>query len=92
MKHIRPKIQVIDRETKQVLLECSLEESDRAYQFAAQMENLGIGIELIQPTLSETLASALGKSDDEFTQYAESMDQEIEAHEGSCCFEDQTHS
>jgi hypothetical protein len=71
-----------------VLFECSLTESEKAYQYAASMEELGLDVEVISPTLSESLSSSLGLSREQQQEYKESMEEEIEAHEGSCCFEE----
>lgn len=81
----KSKILVRDILTKQILFQTSLEESESAYQFAAQMEELGLDIEVISPTLSETLTTSLGVSEEKMQQYKESMEDEIEAHEVPCC-------
>lgn len=82
-----PKIKVIDVTTEQVLFECALKESEKAYVYAAQMEEMGLDVKVVDPTLSQTLTSALGLSNEEKAAYEKSMDEEIEEHEGSCCFE-----
>ncbi len=82
------KIRVVDTETRQVLFECSLEESEKAYQFAAGMEEMGLSVEVMHPTISETLTDSLGLSNEDRRIYEESLEEEIEHHDGSCCFED----
>lgn len=88
MKQVELKIQVIDQETKQILMETNLETADKAYEFAAQMEELGLSVEVHNPTLTQTLSNALGKSEAELKDYEQSLEDEIESHESSCCFED----
>jgi hypothetical protein len=88
MEKEKSKIQVVDRETKQVLFECEMTSSEKAYQYAASMEDMGLDVEVISPTLSQTLSSSLGLSREEMTAYEESLEEEMEGHEGSCCFED----
>jgi hypothetical protein len=88
MQKEKSKIQVQDTQTQQVLFECAINESEKAYQFAAEMEELGLDVRVISPTLSETLTESLGLSQQELRQYQESMEEEIDQHEGSCCFED----
>lgn len=83
-----PKIRVLDQQTGQILFECSISESEKAYLFAAQMEEMGLGIRLEVPTLTDTLFQSLGLSPQQVEAYKKSMDEEIEQHEGSCCFED----
>jgi hypothetical protein len=87
MEKEKSKIQVLDTLTGQKLFECDLNEAQKAYHFAAEMETLGLDIEVKNPTLSETLSNSLGLSDKEISAYKESMEEEIEGHEGSCCFE-----
>ncbi len=83
-----PKIRVVDVETRQVLFECQITESEKAYEFAAGMEEMGLSIEVLHPTLSDTLTQSLGLSNDERRTYEASVQDEIEHHDGSCCFED----
>lgn len=83
-----PKIQVRDVQTEQVLFECALNEADKAYAHAAHLEEMGLDVKVVDPTLSETLTSALGLKTEEVRQYQESLAEEMDQHEGSCCFED----
>lgn len=82
------KIRVIDTDTRQVLFECAITEAEKAYQFAASMEEMGVSVDVLNPTLSETLTDSLGLSNEARREYEESMEEELEHHEGSCCFED----
>ena len=88
MEKSKTKIRVIDIQTEQTLFECDLHESEKAYQFAAEMEEMGLDIKVISPTLGETLSNSLGLSREQQQEYAESMEEEIHSHEGSCCFKD----
>jgi hypothetical protein len=88
MEKEKSKILVRDVHSKQTLFECDLVESDRAYKFAAEMETMGLDVEVISPTLTETLSSSLGLTNDQIREYKNSLDEEIEGHDGSCCFED----
>ena len=83
-----PKIRVVDTVTRQVLFECQIDESEKAYQFAAGMEEMGLSIEVMHPTLSDTLTQSLGLSNEERRKYEASMEDEIENHDGGCCFVD----
>lgn len=82
------KVQVLDQETKQVLFECPIAESEKAYAFAASMEELGLSIEVINPTLAQTLSRSLGLTQSEVRAYEKSLEEEMDQHEGSCCFEE----
>jgi tRNA A-37 threonylcarbamoyl transferase component Bud32 len=88
MEKEKSKIIVRDIHTQQTLFECSVNESEKAYQFAAEMEEMGLDIEVVSPTLSETLSKSLGLSREQLQEYKESMEEEMEQHEGSCCFEE----
>ena len=88
MEKVRSKIKVRDISTQQVLFECDVTESEKAFQFAAEMEEMGLDIEVIAPSLGETLSASLGLSREEIEAYKQSMEDEIEHHDGgSCCFE-----
>lgn len=69
-------------------MECPVTESEKAYAFAAEMEEMGLEIEVISPTLTDTLSESLGLTKEQLQEYKNSMEEEIEAHEGSCCFEE----
>lgn len=90
MEKSKPKILVRDVHTQQVLFECGITESEKAYQFAAEMEEMGLDIEVISPTLGETLSNSLGLSKEDQEKYKESLEEEMDSHEGSCCFEEST--
>ncbi len=89
MEKEKSKIQVRDVQSDSLLFECPIEEAHKAYQFAAEMETLGLDIKLITPTLSDTLLNTLGLSWEAQEKYRSSTQEEIDSHDGSCCFEDQ---
>jgi hypothetical protein len=89
MEKSKPKILVKDIQTEQILFECEINESEKAYQFAAEMEEMGLDIKVFSPTLSETLSDSLGLTHEQLEEYKDSMEHEIESHDGSCCFKDQ---
>jgi hypothetical protein len=88
MEKSKPKILVRDVQTQQILFECAINESEKAYQFAAEMEEMGLDIEVVSPTLGETLSNSLGLSREAQEQYKESLEEEMDSHEGSCCFKE----
>lgn len=88
MEKSTPKIRVLDRETGQCLFECAVQESEKAYQFAAEMEEMGLDLKVEVPTLSDTLSQSLGLSREAQEAYKSSLEEEMEQHEGSCCFEE----
>lgn len=84
-----PKIRVLDVQTGQSLFECPMDQSEKAYEFAARMEEMGLDVKVDAPTLGDTLSQSLGLSREAQEAYRQSMEEEIEQHEGSCCFEDE---
>jgi hypothetical protein len=88
MEKEKSKILVRDLHGQQTLFECPIQEAEKAWKFAAEMEEMGIEVEVISPTLSETLSTSLGLSAQQLAEYKQSMEEEIEHHDGgSCCFE-----
>ena len=86
MEKVTPKIQVRDIQTQQVLFECAIAEADKAYQFAAEMEEMGLDIEVITPSLGDTLSASLGLTKEQHQVYVDSLEAEMNDHDGSCCF------
>lgn len=84
------KVQVLSKDSKEVLFECSIEDEATAYAYAAQMEEIGVDVFVLSPNVVDTLSSALGLGKDEEDAFKHSVYQEIEDHEGSettdsCC-------
>ncbi|GAB4010425.1 MAG: hypothetical protein Fur0010_03080 [Bdellovibrio sp.] len=77
-------IRVVDSDS-QVLFECPIEESDRAYNFAREMEEMGVEVKLLSPSLPQTLVNSLGMKEEDQEQFIASVDYEIEDHEVGCC-------
>lgn len=78
-------IQVVDNLSNEILYECSIEDSEKAYAFATEMEEMGLDIKIISPTITQTLTDSLGMSHDEKEEYENSVVAEIHDHEGGCC-------
>lgn len=87
MEKEKLKIQVQDVQTGQILFVCPLSESEKAYNYAAEMEEMGLDVKVVNPTLAQTLTSSLGLSNEAQAEYEKSLEEEIDHHEGSCCFE-----
>lgn len=75
---------VVDQDS-QVLFECSIEEADKAYKYASEMEKMGIKVKLLSPSLPQTLVNSLGMPEDNEKDFNASIDYEIEDHEVGCC-------
>jgi len=82
------KVKIIEKNSGQILFECPVEQSDFAYEKAAEFEELGLEIKLVHPSVNESLAQSLGVQGESLEDFEESLSEEIEGHDGSCCFED----
>lgn len=65
-----------------------MEQSDFAYEKAAEFEEMGLEIKLVHPSVNESLANSLGVTGDPLEAFEDSLEEEIEGHEGSCCFDE----
>jgi len=63
MEKEMPKIFVRDISSGQILMETGLEEGEKAYSYAAELEEIGLSVEVINPTLTESLLYSLGASE-----------------------------
>ena len=88
MEKSKSKILVVDKQSRQTLFECGIDDADKAYHYAGEMEEMGLDVEVLNPTLAQTLSNSLGLSAAQVQEYEASMEEEMEEHEGSCCFED----
>lgn len=79
------KVKVIAIDTEEVLYEAPVEEMAKAYEYAAQMDEMGISVKLDAPTIAESLSDTLGLSIDDRHRLETSMEEEMHDHEGSCC-------
>jgi hypothetical protein len=77
-------VKVIASSEGTCLMTCSIEEIERAYQFAAEMEALGIEVEIQAPSLPETLGASLGASAEEQSALRRELDDEIDSHNSVC--------
>ena len=78
-------ITVIDINSEQVLSTFDISQIASAYEYAAQMEDYGLDVKVIAPTITETLANSLGLSANLKEDYEQSVIAELEDHDGSCC-------
>ncbi len=86
MKKEMMNILIKDRASGKILSQYPLDQGDKAYEEAASFEEFGLEVEIIQPTLTDTLGVELGRSSQEIQEFKESLEHEMDQHEGSCCF------
>ena len=64
----------------QELFSCGIEDIDKAFQFARQMEEMDIEVKVMAPSLPETLINALGSSEEDQEYLKKCIDDELADH------------
>ena len=82
---MQKKVKVIAVYTDETLLEVPIEQMAVAYEYAAQMDEMGIEVKVEAPTIADTLSSSLGLTVEDQEKLHTSIEDEIEDHDGSCC-------
>ena len=86
--HMSSRIKIIDNLSNSTLYEFSMEDADRAYQKSEELEEMGLDIKLVIPSVSQTLIESLGASSETIEKLKEMMDEEIASHineeDGGC--------
>lgn len=80
------KIQIKEVNSLETLYEFSMDDMEKAYHKAQELEEMGLDIKLIIPSLTETLARTLGRTEDELLLLNEELNDEINDHEDSCTY------
>jgi hypothetical protein len=78
-------IQIIDTNSGQCLKTFPLDQSELAYQEAAQLDLMGLSVKIIYPGTAITLAQSLGKNSQEINVLKEELNDEIDFHDQGCC-------
>lgn len=82
---MQTQMQVIDKNSGECLFECSMEKMEQAYDFAKLMEINGMNVEIRSPSITNTLAASLGIMGSEADEFEQSVEEEMEDHDGRCC-------
>ncbi len=80
-------IEVLDSEG-QILFTCSLSQRDRAFDYAREMEEMGIEVAIREPGLVESLGISLGMAPHDRQALKDSLEKEIQSHDYGCCLKD----
>ncbi len=78
-------VTILDELSGQILYQTSLDNLDYAYQYAAELEEMGLQIKITAPTLTESLLNSLGANEGEKTTYLRSLEEELDSHEEPPC-------
>ena len=79
------RIKVREKQSSEVLFECEINEENKAYAYAKDMEEIGIEVEVEIPSVSETLISVLGANESDVDALKAMMDEEIDSHNDVSC-------
>lgn len=85
---MKSKVRIIEKNSGQVLFECNVDQADLAYEKAAVFEEMGLDVKVDLPTVNQTLADSLGVTGEARELFQDSIAQELEDHDGSCCFDE----
>ena len=72
-------VYVYDNEGQE-LFSCTIDEEEKAFEFAKQMEKLNIEVSIESPSLVETLGIGLGITEKERSQLKDALFYEIKNH------------
>lgn len=70
----------------QELKSFSFEKRDMAFEYLKELEDWGVEAVLDEPSLPETLINSLGANELDREQLKQSIKEELEDHDDSCCF------
>ncbi len=86
-------VRVIEKNSQTVLMTFaltsgnSMDQLAKAYEFAHDMENLGVDVMVETPSIHDSLATSLGVDQKEREEYQQSLVDELDSHESEegCC-------
>lgn len=78
------KIYLYDDEGQE-LASFNLEDKEAAFNYAEKLEEMGISVNLKEPSLPESLISSLGASNSDREQLRREIDEEIDSHDTPSC-------
>ena len=73
-------VKVIDKTSETILFTCCVTEMQKAYEEAEKYEEMGLDIELISPSIPETLIRSLGANAEDIEKLNTSIEAEIKSH------------
>lgn len=78
------KVKVIEEQSQTVLFECDMENIEKAYRYAVELEGMGIDVKILAPSLPESLGESLGVSSFELNRLKVEIQDEIDSHGQPC--------
>ncbi len=74
------KVKVIDIHTKECLFECSVEDTEKAFVYAASLEEMGLAVEVITPNIADTFSFLVNRKGGD----SDNGEEDEECKDGSC--------
>lgn len=81
---ILSKVRVIEEQSDTILFECEMKDIEKAYQYAVELEGMGIDVKIQAPSLPESLGESLGVSSFELNRLKIEIQDEIDSHGQAC--------
>lgn len=78
-------IQIIDNISKEVLFEATPDQMDLVYEKATEYEKMGLDIDILSPSVSQSLIISLGASKKDVEELKQSELAELESHNEPTC-------
>ncbi|MEC7275549.1 MAG: hypothetical protein VXV96_04445 [Bdellovibrionota bacterium] len=78
------KIRFIDAEG-QLISSFPIDKREQAFQFAEELEAMGIEFKMEEPSLPESLILSLGADDNDTNRLKKEIEEEIDDHGTDCC-------
>lgn len=78
------KIKIYEFNTNELLSSFDVQDSEKAYEYARQMEEMGIEIRMESPSINHSLGESLGMSEEQLENLTVAIDEEIASH-NTCC-------
>ncbi len=85
-------VQVVEKQSLEVLFECPLSEIEKAYQQAKDYESMDLDVEIRAPGSTETLLNTLGIQGRDRQLFAQSIEEEIDSHQDEEIFNEEIDS
>lgn len=79
-------ILLVETQTGETIASFSIQEREKAYQKATQLEQMGLDIEMRSPGAAKSLAIELGADKKQLEDLDQSLQEEMDDHDDSCCF------
>lgn len=73
-------VKILEVSEQTVLFECSMDDISSAYEYAKELEEMGIDIEIIAPSAPETLVISLGGEKEDLLELKENIEKEVSEH------------